>query len=186
MWESISNILTSPNALQTIVSIILILLIVVVMIKTGMIRIRTKHVQVGNARISSDTERKIIQEQCEFTRAYLNGLIGKITEACPDHKLMYDGWFTRCILSDAYDEFVKWITQNHISDNKAYVSTKQNKICALIYSYPVRSVFKTPEFQTRMKNWVEEIIRELVRIRKVYTEQAKEAHDDIGMLCSEI
>ncbi len=185
MWEAISNVLTSANALQTIISIILVLLIIVVMIKTGMIRIRTKHVQVGNGIISSDIERKIIHEQCKFTRIYLSGLIGKITEVCPDHTLMHEGWFTKCILSDAYDEFVEWITQNHISTDKAYVSTKQNTICALIYSYPVRPEFKTAEFQTRMKNWVEEIIRELVRIRKVYTEQAKESQNPIQSLYAE-
>lgn len=184
MWETIENVLTGTNALQTIIGVILICLMVVIMVKTGMLRIRTKYVQVGSRRMSPDTERKIIQEQCEFTRAYLQGLIGKITEVCPDHKLLYDGWFTKCILSDVYDEFVKWITQNHISDNKAYVSTKQNKICALIYSYPVRNEFKTPEFQVRMKNWVEEILRELVRIRTVYTEQAKGVQNDIRNLYS--
>lgn len=169
MWEAISNILTSTNALQTIISIILVMLIIVVMIKTGMIRIRTKHVQVGKARSASDTERAIIREQCDFTHVYLMGLVSKIKQVTPD--LLYDGYFTKYILEVAYDEFVRWITFNHIEDSEEYISTKQRKICSLVYSMGIRNEFKTAEFNHRMCNWVEEIIRELVRIRRVYERQ---------------
>ena len=169
MWEAISNVLTSANALQTIISIILVLLILVVMIKTGMIRIRTKHVQVGRPRSASDTERTIIREQCDFTHVYLMGLMSKIKQVTPD--LLYDGYFTKYILEVAYDEFVRWITFNHIEDSEEYVSTKQRKSCSLVYSMGVRDEFKTAEFNRRMCNWVEEIIRELVRIRRVYERQ---------------
>ena len=171
MWEAISSVLNGANALQTIVSMILLCLIVVMMIKTGMIRIRTTHIQVGKGRSVSETERAIIREQCDFTHTYLMGLLGKIQEVCPDKTLLYDGWFTKCILEVAYDEFVRWITFNHITDDEAYVSSKQSKICALIYSYSVRPEFKKPEFQERMKKWVQEIIKELVRIRRVYEKQ---------------
>ena len=186
MWEAISNILTSTNALQTIVSIILIFLILVVMIKTGMIRIKTKHVHVLLwQRLSSSQHNNRTMFLIPHHQNKQNLPCHLCAWFCPDHTLIHEGWFTKCILSDAYDEFVEWITQNHISTDKAYVSTKQNTICALIYSYPVRTEFKTAEFQTRMKNWVEEIIRELVRIRKVYTEQAKESQNPIQSLYAE-
>ncbi len=172
MWEAIGKVLTSTNALQTIIGVILICLIVVMMIKTGMIRIKTKHVQVGRSRSASDTERTIIREQCDFTHIYLQGLVGKIQKVTPD--LLYGGYFTKYILEVAYDEFVRWITFNHIEDSDEYISTKQKKICSLIYSMGVRDEFKTPEFNRRMCNWVEEIIRELVRIRRIYEIQGGE------------
>ena len=171
MWTSIENILISKNALQTIVGVLVIVAIISLMIKTGMIRIKTKHVEVGVRRSASDTERAIIREQCDFTHIYLMGLISKIKKITPD--LLYEGYFTKYILEVAYDEFVKWITFNHIEDSEEYISTKQQKICSLIYSMGVRDEFKTPEFQQRMSNWVEEIIKELVRIRRVYTAQSK-------------
>ncbi len=177
MWEAIERVLVSPNALQTIISIILILLIVVMMIKTGMIRIHTKHVQVGQTRSESDTERAIIREQCDFTHTYLKGLIGKIQKVTPD--LLYDGYFTRYILEVVYDEFVNWITFNHIEDSEEYISTKQKKISSLVYSMGVRDEFKTPEFNKRMCNWVEEILRELVRIRRIYLRNSKVVHNEI-------
>ena len=171
MWTSIENILISKNALQTIVGVLVIVAIISLMIKTGMIRIKTKHVEVGVRRSASDTKRAIIREQCDFTHIYLMGLISKIKKITPD--LLYEGYFTKYILEVAYDEFVKWITFNHIEDSEEYISTKQQKICSLIYSMGVRDEFKTPEFQQRMSNWVEEIIKELVRIRRVYTAQSK-------------
>lgn len=171
MWTSIENILISKNALQTIVGVLVIVAIISLMIKTGMIRIKTKHVEVGVRRSASDTERAIIREQCDFTHIYLMGLISKIKKITPD--LLYDGYFTKYILEVAYDEFVKWITFNHIEDSEEYISTKQQKMCSLIYSMGVRDEFKTSEFQQRMSNWVEEIIKELVRIRRVYTAQSK-------------
>lgn len=172
MWEAIGKILTSTNALQAIIGVILICLIVVMMIKTGMIRIKTQHVQVGRGRSATDTERTIIREQCDFTHIYLQGLVGKIQKVTPD--LLYGGYFTKYILEVAYDEFVRWITFNHIEDSDEYISTKQKKICSLIYSMGVRDEFKTPEFNRRMCNWVEEIIRELVRIRRIYETQGGE------------
>lgn len=171
MWEAIGNVLTSQNAMQTIIGLILICLLVVIMIKTGMIRIRTKHVQVGMCRSATDTERTIIREQCDFTHVYLEGLVSKIKQVTPD--LLYNGYFTRYILEVAYDEFVRWITFNHVEDSEEYITTKQQKICSLIYSMGVRDEFKTPEFNARMRRWVEEIIRELVRIRRVYEKQGR-------------
>jgi len=171
MWEAIGRILTSPNTWQVLIVFLVLVLLGILLVRTGILNIRTKHVSIGTESKEQYYERKIIQEQCDFTHTYLMGLIGKITLACPDHTLLYGGWFTRCILEDAYDEFVKWITFNHITNDESYISTKQKKICALVYTYAVRPEFKTHEFQERMNRWVEEIIIELVRIRKVYTEQ---------------
>lgn len=173
MWEAISRILTSPYTWQVLLLAVVLVFGGIVLVKTGTLSINTKHVSLGTESKEQYYERKIIQEQCDFTHTYLMGLVGKITAVCPDHTLLYGGWFTRCILEDAYDEFVKWITFNHITADESYISTKQKKICALVYNYAVRPEFKTQEFQERMNRWVSEIITELVRIRKVYTEQMK-------------
>lgn len=175
MWETIGKVLTSKEFLTNIPAVLLLIIAVCAMVKLGVIKVKTEHLQIGSITESKEAyyERKIVQEQCDFAHTYLMGLIGKITDVCPDHMLTHDGWMTRCILEYAYDEFVNWIHYNHISSDDAYISVKQTKICSLIYTQPVRPEFKTPEFQERMKNWVKEIILELVRIRKVYTEELK-------------
>lgn len=166
--EQLAKILTSPEFLNSIPNVLLLLFVVGVAAKLGLLRIKTDHIQIGNTVAASDIERTIIREQCDFTHTFLMGLVNKIEAATDDGKLLYNGWFTKCILEVVYDEFVKWITFNHITDDEAYVHTKQEKIKALVYSMGVRKEFKTHEFAERMDKWVLEVITELVRIRKLY------------------
>ena len=174
MWEAVGKVLTSKEFLTNIPAVVLLITCICVIGKLLHVHVHTDHVQIGGEDKIAYYERKIVQEQCSFAHTFLNGLVGKITATCDDQKLSNDGWMTKYILEAAYDEFVEWIHYNHISDDDAYISVKQNKIKALIYSFPVRDEFKTPEFAERMDKWVAEIIHELVRIRKVYKEQMKQ------------
>lgn len=172
--EHVVSLFTNETFLSNLPGVILFIIAMVILAKVLHVRIHTSHIMIGGEPAERWTERKIIQEQSDFAHEYLMGLTGKITALAPDGKLQYDGWFTRCILEDIYDEIVRWITYNHIVEDEAYISTKQNKICAVIYKYNVLPPYKTPEFQERVKRWVKELIHELVRIRTVYTKQCKE------------
>ena len=171
--ETLATILTSKDFLSSIPSVILLVVAIVILGKVMHVKVHTSHFTIGGESAEAYYERKIVQEQCDYVHSYLLSLIGKITEVCPDHELKHNGWMTKCILEYAYDEFVTWIHYNHITDTEAYVSVKQNKIISLVYSQPVRHEFETPEFRERIKRWVAEIITELVRIRKVYTEEMR-------------
>lgn len=169
--ENVVKLLTNDAFLNSIPAVILLMITLFIAVKVLKIRIKTAHVTIGGESRDAYYERKIVQEQSDFTHTYLMGLIGKIQDNCSDKTLQHDGWMTKCVLEYAYDEFVNWIHYNHITDSEAYVSVKQQKIISLVYSQPVRPEFKTPEFQERIKRWVAEIIKELVRIRKIYTEE---------------
>lgn len=169
--DTVTNLFTNSTFLSSIPSVILLVIAAAFIISKLKVRIKTNHIQIGGEAKESFYERKIIQEQCDFAHEFLMGLVGKIKQVCPTHQLQYDGWFTRCILETMYDEVVHWITYNHVSDDEAYISTKQTKICAMLYTFDVLPEFKTPEFQERVKNWTKEIIQELVRIRKVYLKE---------------
>lgn len=171
--EHVVSLFTNETFLSNLPGVILFIIAMVILAKVLHVRIHTSHITIGGESADTYYERKIVQEQCDFTHAYLMSLLGKIKDVCPDKTLAYEGWMSKCILEEAYDEFVTWIHYNHITDTEAYVSVKQSKIISLVYSHPVRPEFKTPEFQERMKKWVAEIITELVRIRKVYTEEKK-------------
>lgn len=166
--EQVAKIFTSPEFLSNIPNVLLLLLAVGLAAKFGLLRIKTDHISIGNTRAASDKERAIIREQCDFTHAYLMGLVNKIVAVTPDNELIYGGYFTKYILERVYDEFVKWITFNHITLDEAYVHTKQEKIKALVYSHAVRDEFKTEQFAERMDRWVREVLEELVRIRQLY------------------
>lgn len=175
MWETIGTVLTSKEFLGNVPAIILLIVAICIIGKLLKVQIKTDHFQIGGESVEAYYERKIVQEQSEYAHSFLNGLVGKITTACSDQKLAYEGWMTKCILELVYDEFVNWIHYNHITADDAYISVKQAKIKAIIYSNPVREEFKTHEFEERIDKWCREIIQELVRIRKVYKEQMKKA-----------
>lgn len=165
MWEAISVILTSSNALQAIASTLIVIAIIFVMIRAGMLRIKTSYLHIGMS--DSDKERTIIREQCDWVHTYLEGLQSKILHMKPE--LKFGGYFTKYVLEIVYDEVVRWITFNHIENNERYVKVKQEKIASLVYSMNIDSTFKTPEFRQRMDKWTEEVIHTLLDIRKLYS-----------------
>lgn len=163
MWEAIQNVLISKNGLAVILLIIVIVIMAIRLGKHGLLNIHTKHVSIGD----DERERTILREQCDYVHTYLMGLSGKVNVML-EGKLQYNGYFTKYILEVIYDEFVRWITFNHISTEEAYIHAKQMKLCSLIYSMDINQCFKTREFQERMNKWTSEVIHELVHIRKLY------------------
>ena len=170
MWESIAQILTSDNALQTLIAILLIVIVVILLIRAGAIKIKTDHIQIGYIN-ASEKERAILREQIDWAHTYITGLEGKIRQVTPE--LRYGGYFTKYILELVYDEVVKWITFNHISLDEAYVQAKTTKLISLVYAQNVQKEFMEPEFKTRMERWVREVIEQLIETRELYSKGTK-------------
>ena len=167
MWQAISSVLTSTNGLQTLIVLVIIILIVAVLAKVNILNINTKYLHFGMS--SSDKERTIIREQIDWVHTYLRGLESKIRDVPADHQLIYGGYFTKYILEVVFDEIVKWITFNNIENTERYVTVKQDKICSLIYAQNVREEYHSKEFNQCIRQWVEEIIKKLIEIRKLYS-----------------
>ena len=167
MWQAISSVLTSTNGLQTLIVLIVIIVIVAVLAKVNILNINTKYLHFGMS--SSDKERTIIREQIDWVHTYLLGLESKIRAVPSDHTLIYGGYFTKYILEVVFDEIVKWITFNNIENTERYVTVKQEKICSLVYAQGIRDEYHTKEFYQSICQWVEEIIKKLIEIRKLYS-----------------
>lgn len=167
MWEMIKDVLNGANAVFILGFILIIVVFSVVLIKKGYIRIQTKAVKIGD---SSEQERMILQQQIDQARVYIMSLESKILLIKPASPHSY---FTKYILEQVFDEVVQWITFNHITDSTAYIHVKQLKVSSLVYSLGPSEEFKTKEFKTRMDNWVEELIKMLLDIRKVYSCKSK-------------
>lgn len=171
MWEAIANVLMSPNILKVVFGLSVLIILLIVLVKLRVITINTEHVTIGDKE-STDLEQTIIRNQITFVHLYCESLEGKIAQV--KSPLRYDGYFAKYVLERVFDKIVEWITNNHITDNEPYVHIKQEEICNLVYSLGVDEEFKTDEFRERMRNWTEEVILEIIKIRKVYTKQYKE------------
>lgn len=160
MWETISTVLTSANAWQVLIFLAIAVFIFVILVKGGVIAIKTKHFRIGQAEI----ERETIRRQVEAAHDFIMSIEGKIN-ADTSH---YNGYFTKFILERVYDKAIEWIMFNHISNTPMYVQDKQDTVCNLVYTFDIGDEFKTPEFKKRMCNWTQELIVKLVQTRELY------------------
>lgn len=164
MWETISNILTSSNAVSVLLFLSVCLIGAFVLIKTGMLQIHTEAVRVG----AVDDERTIIRHQLDYVKHHLRGLERKLAK--PEG---YNEYLGKFIIEVVYDEYVNWVTFNHISRSEKYISVKQNQIVDIISQYTIRDEFKSDEFIEFVKKDTKEIILELINIREIYKYNGK-------------
>lgn len=161
MWQAISEVLTSGNALQTLIFLAVLIVLFILLVKSGIVAIKTKHLRIGQA----EKEREIIRRQVEAAHDFIMSIEGKIdtdTTQC-------NRYFTKYVLERVYDKVIEWIMFNNISNSPMYVQDKQSTICNLIYTFPIGAIFKTPEFKKRMQNWTAELIARLVQTREIYS-----------------
>jgi hypothetical protein len=153
----------SDNAREILFFLAVVIIAGIVLVKTGAVSIRTRHVRIGRA----EAEREVIRRQVEAAHDFIMSIDGKI-KADNSH---YNCYFTKYILERVYDKAIEWIMFNHITNSTLYVQDKQDTICNLIYTFDVGADFKTPEFKNRVCNWVAELIDRLIKTREIYSKQ---------------
>ena len=163
MWQAISDVLTSGNALQVLIFLAVVIALFILLVKSGIVAIKTKHLQIGKI----EKEREIIRRQVETAHNFIMSIEGKIN---PDIT-KYNNFFIKYILERVYDKVIEWVIFNHISNSPMYIQDKQETICNLVYRFPIGDTFKTPEFKKRMQNWTAELIARLVQTREIYNKE---------------
>lgn len=161
MWDAIAKILTNNNALLVLMFVLVFGVILIILSMAGLVRIDTGAFKMG----ADHRERDIIRQQIEWSHSYIIGLKSQII-ADESH---FNGYLTMFVLEAAFDEVINWITFNHINLESDYISIKQEKIRSMIHSMKdIKPEYKTKEYDKKVDKWVEELIRKLVLIRKVY------------------
>jgi hypothetical protein len=162
MWDAIAKILTNANAALVLLFLTMFVLIFIILVKTGLVQIKTDKIRVGN---DSAKERDIIRQQVEWSHSYIMGL----KSALEIDEGKYSGYLTRYILESCSSEVSKWICFNHINLDSEYISIKQETIRSIILrTDDIDAKYKSKEFLKRVDKHVEELIRKLVTIRQMY------------------
>lgn len=162
MWESISNILTSTNAVAVLTFLCVCIIGGVVLVKTNLLQIHTDSIRLG----AMDTERNIIRQQQDYVRLHLKSIENDLEK--PEG---YNEWLGQFIVMRVYAEYVEWISFNHLSKSEAYIKVKQNKLVDLINQYTYKEEFKTDDFQEFIRKDTRQMILDLIQIREVYKDQ---------------
>lgn len=158
MWESISSVLTSGNAVAVLLTLIVLIIILAVLAKKGIFQFNGKGVTIGD----NEDERAVIRQQTEWSQLFIQSMRQlPIFEGSDTYHTMY-------ILEKAFDEVLNWIVFNHISDSENYISIKQEKVWNLIQTLVSDKKFTTEEFKQVIYDNTEILIKRLVHIRKNY------------------
>lgn len=158
--EYFKEIVTSPNAWLFLVFVVVVLVLLIKMSKSGLFKIKTKVFQIGY----SENERIILTKQNQLAYSYIMALEPIIQE---DGELKK--YITLCMLQKVYAEVIKWILANHMNTSDEYVTLKQEEITYLVSSLAINPKIRNKEFTDRMKGWTRELIERLVQVREVNT-----------------
>lgn len=163
MWESISSILTSSNAVGVllILGFILIALIIVavVLVKGNYFQVHTQTVSLGY----QEKERNIIRQQQDYVWNHLQE-----AEANLPKDDSYNEQLGLIIIQTVYIEYTKWIAFNHLTKSDAYIKIKQNALVAIVNKLTVNERYKGEDFKQYIRDDTKETIQELIRIREVF------------------
>ena len=157
--EVVNNIITSRAFIPSLIFLAGIIIVVIVGVKKGWFTFKGKGFTIG----ADENERRIIRQQIEYSEAACNALIGTL----PIKEQNLDIYRTKYIIEKVFDELVKTISFNHISNDEAYVSVKQEVIYNLVLSRTEKDFFKTEEFKEFAFKWVKDVIKKLVSIREM-------------------
>ena len=158
MWESISSVLTSGNAVAVLLTLIVLIIILAVLAKKGIFQFNGKGVTIGD----NEDERAVIRQQTEWSQLFIQSMRQlPVFEGSDPYHTLY-------ILEKAFDEVLNWIVFNHISDSENYISIKQEKIWNLVQTLVSDKKFTTEEFKQIIYDNTETLIKRLVHIRKNY------------------
>lgn len=162
MWETLSKIVASTNLYQILIFILLLIWSLSLLAKAGVLYFHNGFLSIGDG----ERERELIRRQQEWAYNYIMSLENEI-EQTDD----YEHFFCLTILERVYDKVVEMIVFNHISERPEYVETKKSLIKSLVYSYPVKDIYKSDKFDKQMDDWIENIIHNLIIIRSLWGEE---------------
>lgn len=160
MWDTIKELLLSPNATIILTFCMFVVIVGWILAKSGLLNVHTESVTIGAA----NAEREIIRQQVEFARLHFEALEAQLDFKDDD----YDEWRGKYVAERLYDEVVDWITFNHLNMSSAYIEVKQEKIIVLLHSLTDRDELRTPEFEQFLRDDTRETIEKLIQIRNVY------------------
>lgn len=170
MDSVINGINNGSNGWMIAMLCLIIIILVVVGAKHGLVQIKTNKLKIGKN--AMEVEREIIRRQTEHAKLTIEGLERDIPKFDG-----YDEFRAKFILEKLYDEVVKWITQNHISNSDQYVKLKQKAIISIIKKNTVNDMYISDKFLGTVKKDVVVMINDLIDIREEFTSEEQIEND---------
>lgn len=154
--EHIAEIITSLNSNKyALLSVILIILFIWYLIKKGLLSVKSHGVSIGT---EAET-RALIRDMIEYAESACDAQYSKMRPYCDSD------YHAKYLIACAKDVFQKAIIYNYITSNESYVKAKQALVLNAIQKRTTNNHFFGPEFKSCCNRFVEDIIRDLYRMK---------------------
>lgn len=153
MWNAIVDL---ANNKAVVVLVTALLVMAIFLIKKGWFRLSTKSVTIGE-----HVSRDLLRNQWEYAASSCEAQFTKIREYCKsDEEASY-------IISKVNDVFQSMIVYNNMTESENYVKSKQVLVLNKIQSLTSDEHFFSEDFKECCNKFVENLIKDLVRMKKV-------------------
>lgn len=154
----LATILTSSNAVISIVGFVVVIVLLAILSSTGLISFNGNRLSVGIA----DKERNTVRMQLKFVNAAIEEMFAKVI-----HKDSWNEWKSKCVAGYVKDVFENAIMLNHITTDSTYILTIQTEVWAAIQkTYMIDPYYKSDEFEKIVKDFARYVIENIYTIRK--------------------
>lgn len=159
-WASATQAMA--QSIPTLIFALVVFVIIVILVLTGKVTWKGKGLTVGEKKDSQNLERTIIRAQIETAEAAAE----KIIKMLPPE---LNNWRAKYCCERVFDETIKWIYLNHITNDDIYIELKQNTVKKIILRITDDEFFRTPEAEKMFDEEVAKLIKKFVEIRNFYT-----------------
>lgn len=154
----LATILTSSNAVTSIVAFIVVIILLAILSSLGLISFKGNKLSIGIA----DKERNIVRMQLKFVNAAIEEMFARVI-----HKDSWNDWKSKCVAGQVKDVFESAIILNHITIDSTYVLTIQSEVWAAIQkNYMIDPYYKSEEFEKLIKDFTRYVIENIYAIRQ--------------------
>lgn len=159
------TLVEKASSLYGIILLLIVMVAIYILLRTGKLQIKTKSMQLGKADIE-ENERKIMRAQMTF----LHVSADTISSQLPTHD--FDMWRVKYVVSKVCDILEEAILYNHIQrGDEKYVSIKQKLVYNAVLKHTEEDYFKTQEFHDLCDKFTRDMLNEFINIREVYDKE---------------
>lgn len=153
MWDAIVKLSENKIIIGLIIALIIL---AIIFIKKGWFRLSTGSVTIGES-----VSRDLIRNQWEYAASSCEAQYSKIRPYCKsDEEAKY-------LISKVNDIFQSAIVYNFMSESENYVKAKQALVLNAIQKRTSEKHFFSDEFRACCNRFVENLIRDLVRMKRI-------------------
>ncbi|MBQ0112119.1 MAG: hypothetical protein KBT03_03225 [Bacteroidales bacterium] len=143
------------NIIVLAIFVVIILLFLTLLTKSGLIGFRGRKLSIGN----DEKSREILRRQIE----YLTNISRNFETVIDDSE--ENEYRTKYATEKVLDEMVKWCCVNHISNDEFYITNKQTIVWGILKGI---GEVKTDVNKKKCDELVESIIKQLIKTKEYY------------------